>query len=199
MGTMRVAIVTESFLPNRDQVTDSVLHIVDHLRCADHETLLIAPDTPHGEPPAARIHDGVRVHRVPVLRLPGGAPVGLPWPRMMGVLRGFAPDVVHLASPTLLGYGGLRAACRLGVPTVAVHQADAAGPLTRHLYRRVNRTLAVSGPGLEILAAHGIPRMHYWPLDSGRPPAHPDLADHYRAVRAMPSNLRAREPVASVR
>ncbi len=29
---------------------------------------------------------------------------------MVGVLRGFDPDVVHLASPALLGYGGLHAA-----------------------------------------------------------------------------------------
>jgi hypothetical protein len=35
---------------------------------------------------------------------------------MVSVLRGFDPDVVHLASPALLGYGGLHlhafSACR---------------------------------------------------------------------------------------
>ena len=46
---------------------------------------------------------------------------------MVGVLRGFDPDVVHLASPALLGYGGLHAARFLGVPTVAVFQTDVAG------------------------------------------------------------------------
>ena len=54
-------------------------------------------------------------------------PLGVPMPRMLKVLRGFDPDVVHLASPALLGYGGLRAARYLGVPTVAVYQTDVAG------------------------------------------------------------------------
>ena len=49
-------------------------------------------------------------------------PLGVPHLRMAAVLRGFDPHVVHLASPALLGYGGLHAARYLGVPTVAVFQ-----------------------------------------------------------------------------
>ena len=119
---MRVAIVAESFLPNVNGVTNSVLRVIEHLRRAGHEVLVIAPDTPRGEPPADRIHDGIRVHRVPSRMFPKvtSLPLGVPRPRMLGVLRGFDPDVVHLASPALLGYGGLHAARHLRVPTVAV-------------------------------------------------------------------------------
>ena len=96
---------------------------------------------------------------------------------MVGVLRGFDPDVVHLASPALLGYGGLQAARYLGVPTVAVFQTDVAGfaasygmgvasraawAWTRHLHTRADRTLAPSTAAMENLAAHGIPRVHHW-------------------------------------
>ena len=60
----------------------------------------------------------------------------MPRPRMVGVLRGFDPDVVHLASPALLGYGGLHAARYLGVPTVAVFQTDVAGFAAELRHRR---------------------------------------------------------------
>ena len=40
---MRVAIVTESFLPHMNGVTGSVLQSVRHLTALGHETLVIAP------------------------------------------------------------------------------------------------------------------------------------------------------------
>ncbi len=104
-------------------------------------------------------------------------PLGVPRPRMVGVLRGFNPDVMHLASPALLGYGGLQAARLLGIPTVAVFQTDVAGfaesygigvaaraawAWTRHLHKRADRTLAPSTSAMENLAAHRIPRVHKW-------------------------------------
>ena len=96
---------------------------------------------------------------------------------MVGVLRGFDPDVVHLASPARLGYGGQHAARYLEVPTVAVFQTDVAGlaesygvgvmskaawAWTRHLHGYADRTLAPSTSAMENLAAHRIPRVHHW-------------------------------------
>jgi phosphatidylinositol alpha 1,6-mannosyltransferase len=104
-------------------------------------------------------------------------PLGVPRPRMVGVLRGFEPDVVHFASPALLGYGGLLAARHLEVPTVAVFQTDVAGfaesygagvlsraawAWTRHLHAKADRTLAPSTSAMENLAAHHVPRVHHW-------------------------------------
>ena len=176
---MRVAIVAESFLPNVNGVSNSVLRVLEHLRRTGHEALVIAPDNPPGEPPASRIHDGVRVHRVPSRMFPKvtSLPLGVPNPRILRVLRGFDPHVVHLASPALLGYGGLLAARRLGVPTVAVYQTDVAGfaesygvgfaaraawAWTRHLHSMADRTLAPSSSAIESLRAQRIPRVHRW-------------------------------------
>ena len=176
---MRVAIVAESFLPYVNGVSNSVVRVLEHLRNTGHEALVIAPDTPPGEPRAERLHDGVRVHRVPSRMFPKVTtlPLGIPLPRLVGVLRGFDPDVVHLASPALLGYGGLLAARRLGVPTVAVYQTDvpgfaesygigittrAAWAWFRHLHGLADRTLAPSTPTMESLAAQRIPRVHRW-------------------------------------
>ncbi len=176
---MRVAIVAESFLPNVNGVTNSVLRVIEHLRRTGHEVLVIAPDTPRGHPPAERVHDGVRVHRVPSRMFPKvtSLPLGVPRPRMVNVLRGFDPDVVHLASPALLGWGGVHAARHLGVPTVAVFQTDVAGfaesygvgvlsraswAWTRRLHSKADRTLAPSTSAMENLEAHRVPRVFKW-------------------------------------
>jgi phosphatidylinositol alpha 1,6-mannosyltransferase len=176
---VRVAIVAESFLPHVNGVSNSVVRILEHLRRTGHEALVIAPDTPPGQPRAERIHDGIRVHRVPSRMFPKVTtlPLGVPMPRLVRVLRGFDPDVVHLASPALLGYGGLRAARWLGVPTIAVYQTDVPGfaasygiPMTaraawawfRHLHGLADRTLAPSSVAMESLVAHRIPRVYRW-------------------------------------
>src|SRR3954467_3591609 len=182
---VRVAIVAESFLPNVNGVTNSVLRVIEHLRRTGHEALIIAPDSPRGEPPADKVHDGIRVHRVPSRMFPKvtSLPLGVPRPRMVKVLRGFDPDVVHLASPALLGYGGPHAPrppggpAPRGVPTLAVFQTDVAGfaqsygmgiaaraawAWTRHLHSRADMTLAPSVSAMENLAAHRIPRVRKW-------------------------------------
>jgi phosphatidylinositol alpha 1,6-mannosyltransferase len=176
---VRVAIVAESFLPQVNGVSNSVIRVLEHLRRTGHEALVIAPDTPRGEPPADRIYDGIRVHRVPSRMFPKVTtlPLGVPMPRMLKVLRGFDPHVVHLASPALLGYGGVKAARWLGVPTVAVYQTDVPGfaasygiPMTtraawawfRHLHTLADRTLAPSTVTMESLVSHGFPRVHRW-------------------------------------
>ena len=176
---MRVAIVAESFLPNVNGVSNSVLRVLEHLRRTGHEALVIAPDNPPSQPRADRIHDGIRVHRVPSRMFPKVTtlPLGVPVPRMLSVLRGFDPHVVHLASPALLGYGGVKAARRLGVPTVAVYQTDvpgfaasygigittrAAWAWFRHLHNLADRTLAPSSATMESLVAHRFPRVHRW-------------------------------------
>ncbi|MFD1814958.1 glycosyltransferase family 4 protein [Rhodococcus gannanensis] len=180
---MRIAVVAESFLPNVNGVSHSVVRVVEHLRQAGHSALIVAPGVPGGRnspgPPAATDHDGVPVHRVPAIMVPrvSSLPVGIPQPSMLSTLRDFDPDVVHLASPFVLGAGGLAAAHRLGVPAVAVYQTDVAGfarsyglghtsraawRWTRALHRSAARTLAPSTAAAEELVARGVPRVHRW-------------------------------------
>jgi len=177
---MRVAIVAESFLPNVNGVSNSVVRVLEHLRRTGHEAMVIAPDNPHLQPPAPRDHDGIWVHRVPSRMFPkvNSLPLSFPRPRMLRVLRSFDPHVVHLASPAMLGYGGLLAARHLGIPTVAVYQTDVAGfaasygaglvapavrAWTRHLHSLADRTLAPSTSAIDDLVAQRIPRVYHWP------------------------------------
>ena len=175
---MRVAIVAESFLPNVNGVSNSVLRVIEHLRRTGHEALVIAPDSPRGEPPAERVHDGVRVHRVPSRMFPKvtSLPLGMPRPRMAGV-RGFDPDVVHLASRRC----SATAACT--PPATSARPDRGRIPNGRRGFRRElrHRHRSQGGLGMDAppaqprrphagavdvgdgnLAAHCIPRIYRW-------------------------------------
>ena len=171
---MRVAIVSECFLPVVNGVTNSVLRVVEHLVGTGHQAMVIAPglDGP-GE------YAGAPVVRIPAVDLPivSSMPVGVPSRRVLAAMREFAPDVVHLAAPFVVGHRGLVAARRLGVPTVAVYQTDVAGfasayglgltaraawRWTCRLHGQADRTLSPSSWATEALRARGVPRVHPW-------------------------------------
>ena len=185
---MRVAIVTESFLPQVNGVTNSVLRVLEHLRARGHQALVVAPR------PGDEHHDGTPVVRVPAVDLPrfSSLPVGVPTRRVLTALHDFHPDVVHLASPFVLGARGLSAARRLGVPTVAVYQTDVAGfaghyglgltaraawRWTRRLHAQADRTLAPSSWAVGALEEHGVPRVHRWGRGVDVDLFHPDRRD----------------------
>ncbi|GAA1778054.1 glycosyltransferase family 1 protein [Nocardioides hankookensis] len=169
---MRVAIVTESFLPQVNGVSNTVRHVVDELVDSHHEVLVVAP----GPGPAQ--YEGVPVVRVRSVGMPGyrSFPIGLPDAAVGHSLDRFGPDLVHLASPIALGVVGLRAARRLGIPTVAVYQTDIAGFARQYglradlvvdrwvgrLHRRVDRTLVPSTASKDQLAAMGVRDLHLW-------------------------------------
>jgi phosphatidylinositol alpha 1,6-mannosyltransferase len=170
---MRVAIVTESFLPVINGVSNSVVRVVEHLLHRGHHPMVIAP----GAGPDN--YRGAPVVRIPALDLPvvDSVPVGVPTRKVVTALRDYGPDVVHLASPVIVGARGLWAARRLGVPTVAVYQTDIAGfadsyglgfaantawRWTRRLHSVADRTLAPSSAAAAALTAHGVPRVYRW-------------------------------------
>ncbi|TFC19159.1 glycosyltransferase family 1 protein [Cryobacterium algoritolerans] len=122
---MRVALITESFLPTVSGVTTSVCKVLEHLARTGHEAMLIAPSGAPAE------YAGFPVHSVPALSY-RQFPVGMPSPHVHRLLAEFGPDVLHAASPFLLGAQGIAAANRQGIPSVAVFQTDVAGYARRN-------------------------------------------------------------------
>lgn len=177
---VRVAIVTESFLPALNGVTTSVCKVLECLRAAGHDALVIAPGTSPWSPVMTpEFYAGYPVHTVtsvPVRQFR----VGLPSYEIETVLHRFRPDVMHVASPFVLGVRGLTAARALGIPSVAVYQTDMpsyirqhmgpAGELTaraawrwiRRIHEQADLTLAPSRAALDDLAAHDVPRIALW-------------------------------------
>ena len=92
MGRVRIAIVTESFLPQVNGVTNSVLRVLEHLRRRGDDALVVAP----GDGPQE--YAGYPVVRLPAVDLPvvSSLPIGFPTRRLLRGLDEFRPDVVHL-------------------------------------------------------------------------------------------------------
>ncbi|MCA6095906.1 glycosyltransferase family 1 protein [Streptomyces sp. SCA3-4] len=186
---MRVVIVTESFPPDVNGVAHCAWQTARHLLLRGHEPLVVAPAAPQGTdgPDAGAGGSGpCRVVRVPSVPMPGYRQirVALPSRRPAAVLAAHRPDIVHLASPFVLGARAMTAAARLAVPVVAVYQTDLGGYARTYLgmgegyawhrirtiHRAADRTLAPSAAAARDLAAHGVPRVRLWPrgVDSER-------------------------------
>jgi phosphatidylinositol alpha 1,6-mannosyltransferase len=190
---VRIALVAETFLPQMNGVVGSVLQMLAQLHAQGHETLVIAPRGP-AEPDPGRLHDA-ELALLRSIALPGYPEVRLTTAsagRLEGILREFAPDVVHLASPFVLGWQALRAAERLGIPSVAIYQTDIPGyaakyglpatepVLTRHLARihhRATLTLAPSSASIGELRALGIDRLRLWARGVDGERFHPSRRD----------------------
>ncbi|WP_372352687.1 glycosyltransferase family 4 protein [Streptomyces sp. KL116D] len=174
---MRVVIVTESFPPDINGVAHCALQTARHLAARGHDPLVVAPATAAG--PEADAGAPCPVVRVPSLPLPGypQVRVALPSRRVAQAVAAHRAELVHLASPFVLGVRGMAAAARHQVPAVAVYQTDLAGYARTYVgageaaaWRRIrsvhtaaDRTLAPSTVAQRDLEAHGVPRVRLWP------------------------------------
>ncbi len=176
-GIVRVALVAETFLPSVNGVVNSVIRVADHLASAGHEPVVVAPAgvdrfvTPSGRE--------IRVIELPRVRVPGYASlsIGRPGLDLEPVLGALDPDIVHLASPLVLGWSAAQAANRLGRPIVSVFQTDLSAFVRRYrlsplatplwsvlraLHSRTDLTLAPSLPTACQLRARGIGPVRVW-------------------------------------
>ena len=124
---MRIAVVTEAFLPQINGVTNSVLRLLEFCKAQGHDVLIIAPES-EGAPSE---YLGYKIKHVPSISMKKLIPMAVPKKYLEPLLEGFAPDVIHLASPIFLGHYVARIARKMGVPTVSVYQTDIAG-FARH-------------------------------------------------------------------
>lgn len=185
---MKVVVVTESFLPHMNGVTNSVLHVLAHLRRRGDQVTVIAPSDSlfDSNPLAEEIPDQPELcHGFPVIRVPS-----LPLPdypkvrvaagfvmRIRHILEDIRPDVVHVASPFVLGWRAIQAADALGLPTVSIYQTEVPTYAARYrlpwaeelLWQHVQRmhqastlTLVPSSFCKSQLRERGIKRLKTW-------------------------------------
>jgi phosphatidylinositol alpha 1,6-mannosyltransferase len=195
---MRVALVTESYPPSVNGVAGSVLRLREQLEARGHGCLVVAPRAV----PEPAVFDAQVVH-VPAVGLPGYRDhrVPLPWPRLAETLEAYAPDVVHLASPTVLGAHAVTVSRRLGIPAVAVFQTDlarfaghygagwasgAAWRWLRGIHARADLTLAPSRATVADLDRRGFPRVRLWPRGVDLDRFHPGRRDEPLRSRFAP-------------
>jgi phosphatidylinositol alpha 1,6-mannosyltransferase len=162
---VKIVLVAETFLPEMNGVVNSVLQMLRHFHDQGHETLVIAPRSPDGAPIDEHLHgaDSALLRSAALPSYPGVRLTFATAGRLESIMREFNPDVVHLASPFILGWQALRAAEHLGIPTVAIYQTDipgyaqrygipaAAAMFSKHvsrIHRRASLTLAPSSSAM---------------------------------------------------
>ena len=112
---MKVAFFTETFLPKVDGIVTRLTKTIPHLIAAGDEVIIFCPE---GCPEQFM---GAEVIGVPAMPLPlyPELKLALPRPAVSEALERFAPDLVHVVNPAVLGLGGIWLARTRGWPLVA--------------------------------------------------------------------------------
>lgn len=119
---MRVAIITENFLPKLDGVTRTLARLLEHLQSNGHQALLLGPESGMEQYAGAEIVGtaGVPLPFYPELKFNFFRPL------FIRRLSEFRPDIVHLVDPVVLGATGLAAARLLAIPAVSSYHTNLA-------------------------------------------------------------------------
>jgi glycosyltransferase involved in cell wall biosynthesis len=184
---VRIALFSETFLPQRNGVALLLDRLIRHLIAQGHEVLVAAPTSwrPRGEVPAMAGARVVRVAGVPLPRYPD-LTLALPLaPRVVREVAAFRPDVIHLVTEYSLGVTGLQTAVALGVPVIASFHTNIprylpyygfgwAGDLCwrylRWFHNQATATFCPSETNRRELVGHGFRNVRVWPrgVDTAR-------------------------------
>jgi phosphatidylinositol alpha 1,6-mannosyltransferase len=198
----RVVIVTESFLPSLNGVTNSVLRVLETLKEQGHEALIIAPTSPVSDYLGFKVIKTRHFHFKQF-------PVALPLMAMRKIFKEFKPDVIHVAAPFALGRQALRVAKRQSIPAIAIYQTDISGYLQRYnlellkpaidefvasIHRQASITLAPTPETAANLSALNAGKVDVWgrgiDLNAYRPDRKQTLeVQTLRAKYVRPGNL----------
>lgn len=119
---MRVAIITENFLPKLDGVTRTIARLLEHLQGNGHQALLLGPNSGMEEYAGAEIVGtaGLPLPFYPELKFNFFRPL------FVRRLNEFDPDIVHLVDPVILGATGMAMARLLNKPLISSYHTNLA-------------------------------------------------------------------------
>ena len=168
--SLRVAVVTESFLPSVNGVTNSVVRVLESLKADGHEAIVLAPTSPASEYLGFPV---TKINRVYIKQFA----VALPHRKLAKILNEFEPDVIHVAAPFAFGRQAIKVAKRLGIPSIAIYQTDISGYAARYglpvlrpaidrligaIHRRATINLAPTQEGADYLRRIGANHVSIW-------------------------------------
>ena len=120
---MKIGFVTETFLPRIDGVTQTLCHVLRHAAARGDEAIVFAPK---GAPPEYSGFKVIPVTGIPFPPYPDFKLIS-PFANIGPRLRAFAPDLVHVLNPVMLGAGAIVRARNMGIPVVASYHTDVPG------------------------------------------------------------------------
>lgn len=118
---MRIALFSDTYLPQVNGVSRTLARLVAHLRSRGDEVALVSPRIDGNE---AAVHVHIELPSFPLPKYPE-LRLGLPMSRSLAkALTEFAPDVVHVATEFTAGWLGVNWAEANAVPLVSSFHTD---------------------------------------------------------------------------
>jgi glycosyltransferase involved in cell wall biosynthesis len=171
---MRIAIITENFLPKLDGVTRTLVRLLDHLQSSGHHALLLGPESGMDNYAGAEVIGtaGLPLPFYPELKFNFFRPL------FMRRLNEFLPDIIHLVDPVILGATGLAAGHLLHKPIVSSYHTNLAAycehfgfPLlkepmwtyNRFIHNQCAMTFCPSPSTAAMLRLQGFEHLRIWP------------------------------------
>lgn len=171
---LRIALFTGNYVHIEDGVSRTLGRLVGYLTAQGHEVLVLGPTV--DDPP---VRQPGRFLPVPSVPIPGRPEYRLSTRFPAAIRRqveAFAPDIVHLATPDILGHRALTWALQRGLPVVSTYHT------------------------------HFVSYLDYYGLGVGRPLFHAIARRFYNRCRevyvptpAMEADLRAQGVTATIR
>ena len=122
---MKIGIIGESFLPRVNGVSNSIDRIAQFLVNNGHEVTVIAAGKTnilYNKP-----YEIIRLNSIEIPKISDYDLPIFPNKKLEQIFKSANFDVVHVASPFVLGYYALKLARKLSIPSVAVYQTDVSG------------------------------------------------------------------------
>lgn len=171
---MRIAIITENFLPKLDGVTRTVSRLLEHLNMQEHQVLLLGPECGMDEYAGAEVIGtaGLPLPFYPELKFNFFRPL------FLRRLIKFRPDIIHVVDPVILGATGLAAARFLNIPIVSSYHTNLAAycghfgfslltqPMwlyNRFVHNQCSLTFCPSASTAAMLKKQGFEAVRIWP------------------------------------
>ncbi|MBW4480486.1 MAG: glycosyltransferase family 1 protein [Tolypothrix brevis GSE-NOS-MK-07-07A] len=184
---MRIALLTETFLPKLDGIVTRLSHTIDHLQRNGDSVLVIAPEGGITEYKGAKVYGvtGFPLPLYPELKM------ALPRPAIGYELEKFQPHIIHVVNPAVLGLAGIFHSKLNNIPLVASYHTHlpqylhhyGLGMLEGFLWELLKAghnqaalNLCTSTVMMEELTTHGIERVNLWQRGVDTELFHPDLA-----------------------
>ncbi len=184
----KVAIFTETFLPKVDGIVTRLKHTVAELVKLGDQVLVFAPDGGISEYCGAKVYgvSGFPLPLYPELK------VALPRPSIGYAIEQFAPDIVHVVNPVVLGLAGLFFAKAMNLPLIASYHThlpqylqhyglgfleSTMWELLKTAHNNAGLNLCTSNAMVSELRAHGIERVDLWQKGVDTEKFHPRFQD----------------------
>ncbi|KAL1916587.1 uncharacterized protein VTP21DRAFT_5778 [Calcarisporiella thermophila] len=173
---MRIAIITENFLPKIDGVTHTLVRLLEHLQYEGHQTILLGPRSGMTTYAGAQI---LGTWGIPLIGFYDELKLNFFRPLFLKQLLEFKPDVIHLVDPIWLG-AQMTYIIEWFLPDVPVissyhtniglylplfgfgFMTNSTWKLSRHLHSKCAWTYCPSQSTANMLAARGFRNLRIW-------------------------------------